>query len=83
MKGKSKVTLNGSASNDSDGSIVGYQWTQVTGKAVSLCNANKAVASFTAPTPPRGTTYTLEFYLTVTDNQGATGSDQVAITVTR
>ncbi|MDH5259727.1 MAG: hypothetical protein OEX07_17065, partial [Gammaproteobacteria bacterium] len=79
---KTKVTLNGSNSSDSDGSITAYQWKQVSGKSVSISNANSAIATFAAPRTRKGRTRTLVFELTVTDNNGATASDQVTIKVT-
>ena len=76
------VTLDGSSSKDVDGSIVSYQWTQISGKKVSLINADSVKASFQAPSVRKGIK-TLEFELTVTDNQGAQRSDQVVVTVQR
>lgn len=73
------VGLSGSGS-DSDGTIASYRWTQVAGNTVTLNGANTASASFTAPQVTASTALT--FRLTVTDNQGATGSDDVTITVT-
>lgn len=72
------VTLSGSGT-DSDGSIAGYQWSQVGGSDLSINNADSATASFTAPTVGSATSYTLK--LTVTDDDGATGEDSVTITV--
>ncbi len=81
------VTLDGSASSDSDldgdGSIVSHAWTQASGTDVPLTGANSAAPSFTAPTVVAGAAnVALTFTLTVTDNDGATASDTVAITVT-
>lgn len=76
--GGSAVTLPGSGS-DLDGTISSYAWTQIGGTAVTLSGANTSTASFTAPAVTR-TTY-LAFQLTVTDNNGATGSDQTVVTV--
>ncbi|HWV16820.1 MAG TPA: PKD domain-containing protein [Cellvibrio sp.] len=61
------VTLNGSASSDSNGNIVSYEWSN------GLSGAT-AVTSFAIPG-----VYTIT--LTVTDNQGATATDTVTITV--
>jgi hypothetical protein len=72
------VVLTGSGT-DSDGTIASYHWTQIAGPTVTLTGANAASASFTAPTPATPTTFT--FQLTVTDNQGATGTDAVDVIV--
>ena len=74
----SAATLSGSGT-DSDGSITGYAWSQIAGPSVTLSGANTATASFTAPS----SNTTLSFRLIVTDNQGATGTDEVTITVTQ
>lgn len=63
------VTLNGTGSTDSDGSIASYSWTQTAGSAVTLSSANVAQPTFTAPSPAAATTLT--FSLVVTDNRGA------------
>jgi len=75
--------LNGNGSSDPDGQIVQYHWMQLSGSSVSIKKANTALAHFTSPRVRRGTTKTLVFQLQVTDDQGATNSDQVTITVTR
>ena len=73
------ATLDGSGSSDSDGSIASFSWTQTAGPSVTLTGADTATASFTAPAV--GASTTLDFELTVTDNDGATASDTVQITV--
>lgn len=72
------VTLTGSGT-DSDGTIRAYRWQQKSGSAVTLTGADTASARFTAHdvTTPE----TLSFTLTVTDNSGATASDEVQIIV--
>ena len=71
------VSLDGTRSFDPDGTIVAYNWNRTSGPgAITITNAN-------TPTPA---IYGLQaglyiFELTVTDNAGATGKDQVAITV--
>ena len=70
------VTLSGTA-NDSDGTIASYAWTQTGGTVVALSGDDSDTATFTAP----NVSETLTFRLTVTDNQGATASDEVSVTV--
>ncbi|NMM47246.1 PKD domain-containing protein [Marinigracilibium pacificum] len=69
------ITLNGSGS-DPDGSIVAYQWTKVSGPAATLQNQN--TANLTVRDMKEGD-YT--FRLKVTDDDGATSSDQVKVIV--
>lgn len=76
------VYLDGRGSSDPDGQIVAFQWTQVSGTNVSIKNADSALAAFRAPRVRRGS-ITLVFQLQVTDDQGATDTDQVTVTVTR
>ena len=69
------ITLTGSGI-DPDGSVVGYAWTKVSGPAASLTNTNTAVLTVT------GMVQGLYIFgLTVTDNSGATGNDQVTVAV--
>ena len=71
------INLNGTGSIDPDGSIAAYSWILVSGKgAVTISNGNAASAAASGLTPG---IYT--FQLTVTDNNGATGTDAVSITV--
>jgi uncharacterized protein YkwD len=68
------VSVSGSA-NDVDGEIVAWNWTRVAGVVVGLQDANSQTVRFTAPS--------IEGYarlrLTVTDDDGATDSDDVVI----
>lgn len=73
----SSVSLSGSA-YDPDGSIAGVQWQQLAGTSVTLSGANTLQPRFTAPSRSD----VLRFQLTATDNQGATASDPVSVTVT-
>jgi len=75
----SNVNLNGSASSDPDGSIIAYRWQQLSGPAVTLSDTTGISPSFTAPSVTTSTLLT--FNLTVTDNDGASVSDSVGITV--
>ena len=74
------VTLDAQSSRDKDGAIVSYQWSQVSGTPVTLVDANTSVANFVTP-PISGTEETLTFYVTVTDNDGNSQSDNVSIRV--
>lgn len=71
------TTLNGSSSTDSDGTISSYAWTKVSGPATfnigSPNSANTQISNLVQGT------YT--FRLTVTDNSGDRGTDDVVVTV--
>ena len=69
------TNLNGSGS-DPDGSIATYLWEKVGGPAATLTNPNTAVLTLAGLLEG---IYT--FRLTVTDNDGATDSDDVVVTV--
>ena len=74
------VSLDGSASSDSDGTINGYSWQLVNPDTeLELSGANKAQASFIAPAVTSATSYTLR--LTVTDDDQASSSAEVSISV--
>jgi large repetitive protein len=76
------VTLNGTASTDPNGLVLSYSWQQTGGSAVTLKNANAAVASFVAPIVPAGLPpATLNFLLTVRDTAGMSASAPVAVVV--
>jgi thermitase len=68
--GAEVVILNGSASSDANGSIVGYEWRE--GASVIAVGASPSVSLAVG-------THTLT--LRVTDNDGATGTDAVVVTV--
>ncbi len=72
-----------SSSSDPDGRIVQYLWRQISGPAVTLVDANTGLAHFTAPNVKAGSPVSLEFELTVTDNDGAQASDRKIVTVAR
>lgn len=65
----SLVTLDGSGSYDSDGSVAGYSWT-VSPAASLYLSDNGKLATFTAPNEPKDFTASL----IVTDDKGATST---------
>lgn len=70
------VTLSGSGS-DPDGTIVSYSWSKVSGpSAFSIASPLQAQTAINNLVQG-----TYDFRLTVTDNQGATATDQVRVTV--
>ncbi|MGD8172124.1 glycosyl hydrolase family 18 protein [Vibrio sp. TRT 21S02] len=79
VTGPASVALDGSASKDTDGTIASYLWEQVSGSPVVLAGANAAQASFDVAEVTQ--VKTLSFKLTVTDNEGATATDTVVVTV--
>lgn len=74
--GGETLALDGRNSVDLDGTLT-WQWTQTGGRRVVLAGPTTPQPTFKVP---KGTT-TLQFALAVTDDQGATGSDQVTIEV--
>ena len=72
------VTLDASASKDHDGTIASYAWTQVSGPAVTISNANAVQATVNLGEVATTTVY--QFSVTVTDNKGAKSSDVVQVT---
>ena len=71
------ITLDGSASSDSDGEIVSYLWEQISGVDIELSSEVDPVVTFIFPQV--SVTTHLVFELTVTDNEGASSSDEVTI----
>ncbi len=74
---ENSVGLNGSSSFDLDGTIVTYSWTQLSGPVTAVF-INNGTAT---PTVSGLVVGTYTFKLTVTDNDGASSSDQVTVTV--
>ncbi|OUL58759.1 PKD domain-containing protein [Pseudoalteromonas ulvae] len=72
------VTLSGDAT-DQDGTIAAVQWTQNTGPTVVLSSPTETTTSFTAPIVSAN--QQLSFTLTATDDDGASKSANVSVTV--
>lgn len=71
----SSVNLNGSGF-DPDGYIVSYLWEKISGGSATINNPNASTTSVTGLVED-----VYVFRLTVTDNNGDTGTDEVTITV--
>lgn len=71
------VVLDAGASKDSDGSIIAYQWKQISGPSVS--NIVNATSKTTMVSKLTEGTY--HFILTVADNNNGTATDTVAVSV--
>ena len=71
------ASLNGTGSTDADGTIASYLWQQISGPSTSTLSATNT-ASITVSNLQAGT-YT--YRLTVTDNNGATDTDNVTVNV--
>lgn len=83
VESRAVITLDGRGSYDEDGTIVSYAWRQVAGKDVRMSGADTATPTFTAPpfNAPCPIGSILEFELTVTDNDGNSATDKVAVTI--
>ena len=73
------VTLTGGNSTDPEGQSLTYTWTQTSGPAVTLSDANAANPTFEAPEGLSNTT--VQFELTVSDGTNTSSIDTVAITI--
>ncbi len=73
-----EVLLRGSAS-DPDGEVRSYRWEQVDGPSVSIAKAEEASASFVVPIV-KGT-QVATFRLTAVDDDHATASDEIVVTI--
>jgi chitodextrinase len=71
------VTLNGSSSFDPDGTIQSYLWSEVSGPS----NATISNTGSVSPTVSGLVVGVYVFQLQVTDNDGATNTDQVTVNV--
>ena len=74
------VDLTGSGT-DSDGTISTYAWTQVSGEPVTFADPAMQNTSFTAPSTGISEDIEIILRLTVTDDDNATGIDDIAIIV--
>lgn len=70
------VTLNGTQSSDPDQDLMTFSWTQLSGPAVELVNADTLTPSFVAPASKEP----LKFALVVSDGQD--DSEEASVTVT-
>ncbi len=73
------VELMATASGDVDGGSIAYAWVQTAGPGVPIHDANKAVASFVAPS--LASDRELAFLVTTTNERGDAGRAEVALTV--
>jgi hypothetical protein len=75
-----EVTLSAAGSNDSDGKITAYQWSQTAGTPVVLSDATAIEPSFqVSADATEGQAWT--FLLTVTDDDGLKGSDSTIVKI--
>ena len=77
------VRLNATNSSDPEGRPWTAAWRQVSGAPVTLVDANTAVPYFSIPKNIKPLPMQLVFEVKITDNWGASATDQVVITVTR
>jgi len=83
VAGGEQVTIDGSASRDQDGNIASYSWEPVGGSSAitdsirSYLSAGDETLSFTAPNIEGH----VEIQLTVTDNEGATDSQKMTLSI--
>jgi hypothetical protein len=73
----SQVTLTGSGTPNTGGTIASYAWSQISGTAATITNPASATTTVTGLVDVG----VRIFRLTVTDNQGRTGSANVTVTV--
>jgi hypothetical protein len=70
------VQVNGSASNDPDGTITAYKWVKISGPAATIAQPNSAISTISGLVAG-----VYVFELTVTDNKNAVASARVTVTV--
>jgi len=74
------VFLSGSESKDPDGKVTGFLWQQISGDPVAINTLNESDISFVAPSVDKVTT--LEFRLTIQDNQASITSVDIKVIIT-
>jgi len=74
---QNSIVIDGSKSQDPDGTIVSYKWVQKSGPATATLS-NSTTSKLTASNLSLGS---YNFSLTVTDNGGLTGTDEVVVSV--
>lgn len=72
------VVLDGTKSQDEDGKIVAYSWTQLSGPKVTLQHPNEARSTFIVTEKSDNP---LEFQLTVVDDKGLSDSDNLTLDI--
>src|SRR4029079_11512139 len=72
-----EAKLDGSKSSDEDGKIASYKWEQTDGPQVDLKKTDKQIATFDVPESAADSK--LVFKLTVVDDKGDSGSDDVTL----
>lgn len=75
------VTLNGTASTDTGGSIDSSSWKQIGGPGVNINNNTSLLTTFVAPKVSNDTK--LEFTLVVTDDAGLTSSPDAVVVIVK
>ncbi|MGJ8669803.1 MAG: PKD domain-containing protein, partial [Oceanococcus sp.] len=73
------VTLDGRGSTDQDGSVVGFSWSNVSSIPFTIQDANTSQATFVAPQVNSETSVLVR--LEVTDDQGASASDELSVLI--
>lgn len=73
------TSVNLSAQASDDGTVVSVLWTQLSGSSIGLAANDSHSISFIAPLVSISTEFNFRF--TATDNQGASSSDEIVITV--
>ena len=71
--------LIGTSSYDPDGTIVSYEWEQISGPEINIVAPNQAATGAYAPDVTEETT--LEFKLTVTDNLGSSSESTTTVNI--